>query len=209
MFVAGDEGLDVKQISDVLEIDKQDALNVLREMQREYKKAGRGLQIVEVAQAFQFTTLPEHAPYFERLAYSPVNTTLSQSALETLAIVAYKQPITRAEVDDIRGVKSERSIQTLHKKRLIEPVGRSEKVGRPILYATTREFLDYFGLGSLDDLPDLPDFYSSDDVEREADFLLDRLHDYRQFNDDDEEKPDTEEAKEGDLFSEHTEDIKE
>lgn len=158
LFASGDEGLDARQIADVLEEDDRLVKELLQQLKNDLRREGRGIQIVEIAGTYQLTTLPEHAPFFERLAYSPSHGTLSQAALETLAIVAYKQPITRIEIEEVRGVKSERPIQTLVAKQLIQEVARAEVVGRPILYGTTKQFLDYFGLKSLNDLPKPPDF---------------------------------------------------
>lgn len=171
LFVAGDEGIDAKQLSKLLEIDQEAVVSILDGMKKEYKKARRGIQIVEIAGSYQFTTLPEHAPYFEKLAYSPTHATLSQAALETLAIVAYRQPIARAQIEEIRGVKSDRAITTLVNKSLIHEVGRMEGVGRAILYGTTKEFLDYFGLRGLDDLPPLEEI-DINEVETEADLFF-------------------------------------
>jgi segregation and condensation protein B len=156
LFAAGEEGLHPKEIAEYLETDVRTVRETIREMQEEWRQAGRGVQIVEVAQVYQMTTLPEHSPYFEKLAQAPNRSVLSRAALETLAIIAYRQPITRMEVEEVRGVKSERTIQSLLRKGLVKEVGRAEGLGRPILYGTTREFLDYFGLKSLDELP-MPD----------------------------------------------------
>ncbi len=158
LFAAGDEGLDARQIAEVLEQSPELVTELIQSLKNDLRRDGRGIQIVEIAGTYQMTTLPEHAPFFERLAYSPSHATLSQAALETLAIVAYKQPITRIEIEEIRGVRSDRAIQTLVAKQLIHEVARAEVIGRPILYGTTKHFLDYFGLKSLDDLPVPPDF---------------------------------------------------
>lgn len=175
LFASGDEGLDVKQIAGVLEIKSDIVRDVIEDMKHDFKRAGRGIQIMEIAGAYQLTTLPEHAPYFQRLAQSPTRATLSQAALETLAIIAYKQPITRVEIEDIRGVKSDRAIQTLSAKQLVEEVGRAEQIGRPILYGTTKLFLDYFGLRSLDDLPDVTSLQDVDHLEAETRMLFEKL----------------------------------
>lgn len=171
LFISGDEGLELKQIAEVLDLMQNEVLALLEEMRREYQAQNRGLQIIEVAGTYQLATKPEHAPYFEKLASSPTQSTLSQAALETLAIIAYQQPITRSEVEEIRGVKSEKALNTLLSKSLIKEVGRKEGAGRPILYGTTKEFLDYFGLNSLDDLPPLPEQLGE---EREIEALFSR-----------------------------------
>ncbi|MBN6188522.1 SMC-Scp complex subunit ScpB [Aneurinibacillus sp. BA2021] len=169
LFVAGDEGIEVKQLASILDLENHEVIALMDEMKQEYKNQQRGLQIVEIAQAYQFTTRPEFAEYFEKLVDTPSHATLSQAALETLAIIAYKQPITRLELEEIRGVKCESSISRLISKALIKEVGRAEAVGRPILYGTTKEFLEYFGLRSLDELPPAPDFAAEGtDMEQEA-----------------------------------------
>ena len=174
LFVSG-EGLDAKTLADILEMDPTSVTNFVYELQADLKKASRGLQIIEVAGIFQITTLQKHAPYFEKLASSPTHTSLSQAALETLAIIAYKQPITRAEVEEIRGVKCEKAIYTLTSKKLIHEKGRAEATGRPILYGTTREFLEYFGLGAITDLPPIPAIAVDEAVELEVDLLYQKM----------------------------------
>jgi segregation and condensation protein B len=183
LFMAGEEGLDAKQLSEVLEVDKKQVVEWMQQMKQEYKEHGRGIQIVEIAEAYQFSTLAEHAPYFQRLAYTPTHSTLSQAALETLAIVAYKQPLTRIEIEEIRGVRCEKAIHTLVAKGLIQETGRAEVVGRPILYGTTKEFLEYFGLRSIEELPDAPEMLSPEDIEDEAKILFNKLDNQLSFDD--------------------------
>ncbi len=184
LFVAGDEGLTARQIAEVVEQPLDIVLDVIHDLKGDYKRSKRGIQITEIANAFQLTTVPEHAPYFERLAYSPSRSTLSQAALETLSIIAYRQPITRVDIEEIRGVKSDRALQTLMSKDLIEEVGRAEAIGRPILYGTTKSFLDYFGLDSLKGLPDSSQFESDMDLDEETQLLFEKL-DGRQMTIDD------------------------
>lgn len=188
LFLAGEEGLSLKQLAEVTE-QRQDVItDALLDMKNSFKRTGRGLQIVQIAGHYQLATLPDHAPYFERLAYSPSRSSLSQAALETLSIVAYRQPITRVEIEEIRGVKSERAIHSLVNKDLIEEVGRAEAIGRPILYGTTKAFLDYFGLAGLKDLPDLADYESTDQLEEETQLLFQKLEEQQlTFDDVDEE----------------------
>lgn len=172
LFVVGDEGLTIKQLSEVIELEEITVNEALHSLILTYEESNRGLQIVEMAGAFRLTTRADHAPYFKKLATSPIHSSLSQAALETLAIVAYKQPITRMEVEDIRGVKSEKSIQSLSSKLLIKEVGRAQGTGRPILYGTTPLFLDHFGLRSLKDLPPLPEEVDENSIEDEADLFF-------------------------------------
>lgn len=188
LFLAGDEGLTVKQLAEVLDQRSEVIVDALKDMKKSFKKAGRGLQIISIAGGYQLATLPDHAPYFEKLAYSPSRSSLSQAALETLSIIAYRQPITRIEIEEIRGVKSERAIHTLVNKDLIEEVGRAEAIGRPILYGTTKAFLDYFGLGSLVDLPEMDQFENTENLEEETQLLFQKLEEQQQLTFDDVEK---------------------
>jgi segregation and condensation protein B len=175
LFAAGDEGLTLKQMALVLEINESTALDIINELINDYKQAGRGINLVEVAGTYQLTTKKEHAVYLKKLVESPSSSSLSQAALETLAIIAYRQPITRAEVEEIRGVKTERPIQTLTAKALIKEVGRVEGTGRAILYGTTKEFLEYFGLKTLKELPPLPEKVDEEYVQEEADLFFERF----------------------------------
>jgi len=175
LFASGDEGLDVREIADVLELDWRVAEELIDDMKETYVKENRGLRITKVAGSYQLTTNPDHAPYFAKLAQAPTRGSLSQAALETLAIVAYRQPITRIEIDEIRGVKSDRALHTLVAKELIQEAGRAEAVGRPILYETTKQFLQYFGLSALKDLPDAEQMAGEIDLEAETRMLFEKL----------------------------------
>ena len=146
LFIIGDEGMTLEQLAEIVEIDVKTVYDALLNFSTIIKNNNRGLQMIEVAGAFRLTTRPEHTDYFKKLAISPIHSGLSQAALETLAIVAYRQPITRMEIDDISGVKSEKAIQSLTSKLLIKEVGRAPGAGRPILYGTTTFFFDHFGL---------------------------------------------------------------
>ena len=173
LFAAGDEGLTLKQLSTVLEIDESISLDAISALKEDYQSQDRGIAIKELAGTFLLTTKKEHSDYLKKLVESPASQSLSQAALETLAIVAYKQPITRTEVEGIRGVKSERPLQTLSAKALVKEVGRAEGTGRAILYGTTKEFLDYFGLKSIKELPPLT--VSTDDTDEEADLFFEKF----------------------------------
>ncbi|GED24034.1 segregation and condensation protein B [Brevibacillus agri] len=172
LFISGDEGIDAKEISEIVEVSEEEVIDLIEDMKADFRRAGRGVQIVEVAKAYQLTTLPEHVPYFERLATSPGQSTLSQAALETLAIIAYKQPLTRSEIEEIRGVKCEKALNTLLSKQLIREAGRAEGIGRPILYATTKEFLEHFGLREISDLPEPPVNLDIEEIRMEASALF-------------------------------------
>ncbi|MFE0560516.1 MULTISPECIES: SMC-Scp complex subunit ScpB [Paenibacillus] len=187
LFLSGEEGLSVRQIAEITEQSDGLVGEALEDMKEEWERYERGIQIVQIAGNYKIATLAEHAPYFERLAYSPSRSSLSQAALETLSIVAYRQPITRVEIEDIRGVKAERAIHTLVSKGLIEEVGRAEAIGRPILYGTTKSFLEYFGLANIKDLPEPSQFEDNDNLEEETQLLFDKL-DGRQLTFDDVEE---------------------
>lgn len=172
LFISGDEGIDAREISAITQTPEEEIIDLIEDMKADFRRAGRGIQIVEVARAYQLTTLPDHAEYFERLASSPSQSTLSQAALETLAIIAYKQPLTRSEIEEIRGVKCEKALNTLLSKQLIKEAGRAEGIGRPILYATTKEFLEHFGLRELTDLPPPPVNLDIEEARLEASALF-------------------------------------
>lgn len=154
LFVWG-EPLDVKTAAEVFNMNWKDAHDYFLELKEEYEQEGRGIRIVEVNKSFQFVTEAENSVYIERLCTPVKEKRLSQSALEVLAIIAYKQPITKGEIDSIRGIKSDRVIEGLMKKELIREGGRSTSIGRPILYKTTDAFLKHFGFETLKDLPDI------------------------------------------------------
>ncbi|MGM0874050.1 MAG: SMC-Scp complex subunit ScpB [Bacillota bacterium] len=176
LFASGDEGLSLRQLSVVLELEEQEVIDILDELSQSYKGKERGIELVEVAGHYQLTTKKDHATYLKKLVEAPVNSSLSQAALETLAIVAYRQPITRTEIEEIRGVKTERPIQTLVSKILIKEVGRVEGTGRAILYGTTKEFLEYFGLKSIKELPPLPDKADEEYEQEEADLFFEKFN---------------------------------
>lgn len=156
LFVWG-EPLDVKAAAEIFNISWKEAYDCFQELQAEYEQEGRGIQIREIDKSFQFCTNIENSEYIERLCTPVKEKRLSQSALEVLAIIAYKQPVTKGEIESIRGIKCDRVIEGLMKKELITEVGRSSGIGRPILYGTTPVFLKYFGFRNLKDLPDIDD----------------------------------------------------
>lgn len=155
LFVVGDEGITLDQISNILDISTQDAQKYLKELQQEYEKESRGIRISFLADSFKLTTKKEHIEYYQKLITTNPNSSLSQAALETLAIIAYNQPITRVKIDELRGIASSFLIRKLMAKDLIKVCGKSDLPGHPNLYKTTKEFLDYFGLATLNDLPDI------------------------------------------------------
>lgn len=154
LFVA--EGpLDVKRLSDVLEgVDKGEVSSILSEIQSEYETEGRGFRLIEVAGGYQMRTPKENSDWIKSL-YRQRPVRLSRATLETLAIIAYKQPITRAEIEVIRGVDVDGVLSTLLERRLVRAVARKDVAGRPFLYGTTPEFLEVFNLKDLTNLPTL------------------------------------------------------
>ncbi|TSB46847.1 SMC-Scp complex subunit ScpB [Alkalicoccobacillus porphyridii] len=176
LFVTGDEGLSHKQLAEVLELEEHDIKEAVHFLKQNFQTQKRGLQVIETAGILKLATLPEHTDYFKKLAASPIHSGLSRAALETLAIIAYKQPITRLDIDEVRGVKSEKSLQSLISKLLVTDVGRVAGTGRAILYGTTSYFLDHFGLKSLDELPPLPDHGDHGELEDEADLFFEKMN---------------------------------
>lgn len=148
---------DIARVDERLDEDTVEA--VVQQLREEYEAQERSWQVYEIAGGYQLLTRPEFAPYLERYATVPQQTRLSNPALEVLSVIAYRQPIGRNEVEEIRGVGSSGVLKTLQDRNLIDVVGRSEGLGRPLLYGTTAKFLDHFGFNSLEDMPrpdDLP-----------------------------------------------------
>lgn len=159
LIFASREPLTPRQIGQVLQgVPREAWRQALDELREEYARDGRGLQVAEVAGGWQITTRPEYNDWIRELIDPKSPTRLSIQALETLAVIAYKQPVTLPEIIELRGVKSGGVIKTLLEKRLIRIVGRKEVVGRPMLYGTTKEFLLHFGLKDLAELPKIEEF---------------------------------------------------
>lgn len=154
LYVTG-EPMKLKDISEIIGCKASLTKNLLKEMSYLYNDEIRGIKLISMNDEYQFVTKPENSEYIEKLLGSNSRQALSQASLETLAIVAYKQPITRIEIDDIRGVKSDSAVAKLIEKSLIKEVGRLEAPGRPILYSTTDEFLKQFGIENTKELPEL------------------------------------------------------
>lgn len=164
LFVTGDEGLSSKQIESLTDATSIDVKEALTKLQEDYVKSEyRGIELKELAGTYQLISKKQNASTIQRLIENPTSQPLSQASLEVLAIVAYKQPITRIEIEDLRGVKSERPLHTLSLKGVIQEVGRAEGTGRAILYGTTKEFLNVFGLNDMNELPPLPESQVTED----------------------------------------------
>ncbi len=174
MFVWG-EPLDCKSAADVFNMDKKEIYPLFKELQEEYEQEGRGIVIREINKAFQFVTREQNADYIERLCTPVKAKKLSQSALEVLAIIAYKQPVTKGEIEAIRGIKCDRVVDGLQKKELVEEKGRSNAIGRPILYGTTDTFLKNFGFSSLKELPEIDDIEGAINTDADAEEEIDEV----------------------------------
>lgn len=155
LFAVGEEGITLNLLCEVMDIEAEKAKELLKELQRRYESDAYGIRISFLGNAFKLTTKREHALFYQKLLGNPESQTLSESALEVLAIIAYNQPITRNIIDEMRGVASGQIVRKLCARGLIKISGKSQMPGRPNLYATTSDFLDYFGLATLDDLPKL------------------------------------------------------
>ncbi len=154
LLFASDTPLEAERIREVLDLpDVHEAGRLIEELRARYEASSQGLQIVEVGGGYRMITRPEVAPWLVRLARARTRTRLSRPALEALAIVAHKQPVSRPEIDAVRGVNSEAVLDNLLERRLVRITGRKEAPGRPYLFETTREFLVAFGLRDIGDLP--------------------------------------------------------
>ena len=168
LFVVGEDGLTIETIQDVLELNDEEAKILIMDLKKSYEAEDRGLRIDFLGNKFKLTTKVEHREYYQKLLESPETNTLSQAALETLAIIAYNEPITRMQISALRGVDTTQVIRKLVAKGFIKESGRSDLPGRPIMYETTSEFLDYFGLATIDDLPDIQQFITEEKVDKDS-----------------------------------------
>ena len=154
LLFAVNEPISLRKIIDIIEgVDSKDIREAIKQLREEYDSSDRAFQIEEIANGFQILSRPEYHEWISRVRKKTVEAKLSQSAMETLAIIAYKQPIIRSEIEAIRGVQSGQMIRTLIEKGLVKIVGRDDVLGRPILYGTTKRFLEHFSLKSVKDLP--------------------------------------------------------
>ena len=153
LFVVGDEGLTITQVEDILEINEEEAKELVLELKRSYESDKHGIQLGFLGDRFKLTTKKEHKEYYKKLVDNAETNTLSNQALETLVVVAYNEPVTVYKIEEIRGVGSRDMVRKLLAKGLLKEVGKSEGAFRATTYATTRDFLDYFGLSSKEELP--------------------------------------------------------
>ena len=163
LFTMG-ESVELTQIASAIQQDKETTRKLLNNMMDRYQEEDRGIQIIELEQSYQMCTKKEYYECLIRLALHPKKPALTDVMLETLSIIAYKQPVTKGEIEKIRGTNCDRTISKLCERGVVKDVGRKNVPGRPILYGTTEEFLTYMGLRSLDDLPKLPDDINEDEL---------------------------------------------
>lgn len=155
LFVVGDDGISIKELCEILEVGEEEVKSLLSELKKDYESNERGLRISFLGNTFKLTTKSEHKAYYEKLVTDSKTYTLSDASLETLAIIAYNEPITRGKIDEIRGVSSGQIVRKLLARGFIKECGKEDTLGKPNLYKTTDEFLDYFGLATKKDLPKL------------------------------------------------------
>ncbi len=155
LFISGEDGLTLDEITKIVELDKEEVKKVIKDLYNDYENINRGMHIEYLGEHFKLTTKAKHKEYYKKLVAEEESSNLSQSSLETLAIIAYNGPITRTDIDELRGVNSSYVIRKLLLKGLIEEVGRADSAGKPRLYNITNKFLDYFGLGSVEELPEI------------------------------------------------------
>ena len=162
LYIVGDDGLKIEQLAVTIDRSLEDTEVILNNIQRKYASELFGIELVAYGKVYKFISKKDIYPYAQELFHTVKHNTLSQSALETLAIIAYKQPVTRVEIEELRGVGADMMLRKLQARNLIREAGRSEAPGRPILYEVTEEFMDSFKLYTLNELPDLPE-YSNDE----------------------------------------------
>lgn len=165
LYVTGDEGLTTEQIAFVFDISTVEAKELVEELKYMYESNFRGITIINTANSYKMATRSEYIDYYKKIYADNNKSRLSNASLEVLAIVAYKQPITRAEIEDIRGINSDNIIRRLLAMSLVKEVGRLDTPGRPIIYGSTNDFLDYFNLASLEELPELLDSIDFDNLD--------------------------------------------
>lgn len=167
LFIAGD-AVPLASIAQTIELDQATTRAIVRSLAEQYEREKRGLRIIELENSYQMCTAAECFEYIRNMYRSPKRQGLTQALLETLAIIAYKQPITRAEVEEIRGVSSDHAVSKLLEKRLITEVGRGDTPGKPILFGTSNEFLRYFGFKNIGELPPLEEETPMEPSEQEG-----------------------------------------
>ena len=166
LYVVGEEGLKIENIAAVMDIGTEDVKALLTNIESKYRFDQFGIELVNYGGSYRFVTKKAIYPYVQKLLHNEKAASLSNAALETLAIIAYKQPITRVEIEELRGVGCDMMLRKLQARELIKEAGRSDAPGKPILYEVTEEFLNSFGLETIGMLPDLPEFNNDENEER-------------------------------------------
>ena len=162
LYIVGEDGIRSSQLAEVMELELEVVEEALKNIELKYSSEEYAIELVSFGGVYKFLSKQAVFPYAQRLFQTAKANSLSQSALETLAIIAYKQPVTRVEIEELRGVGCDMMLRKLQARNLIAEAGRSEAPGRPILYEVTDEFMDSFKLLSLDELPELPEFNSEE-----------------------------------------------
>ena len=165
LYIVGDDGIRPEQLAVTIDRSLEDTEVILNNIQRKYASELYGIELVAYGKVYKFISKKAVYPYAQELFHTAKHNTLSQSALETLAIIAYKQPVTRVEIEELRGVGADMMLRKLQARNLIREAGRSEAPGRPILYEVTEEFMDSFKLYTLNELPDLPEYNNDEENE--------------------------------------------
>ncbi len=170
LFAAG-EAVDIKDIASALEQDTKTMTSIMNELVDDY--SGRGIKIIRVDSAYQMCTQSDYFDYIKKLYQAPKRKVLSTTLLETLAIIAYRQPVTKGQIEEIRGVSADHAVNKLVEYNLVDEVGRLDAPGKPILFGTTDEFLRYFGFKALDNMPELPKIGEQMklEIQQELDFI--------------------------------------
>lgn len=172
LFIVGDEGLSETDIKEILEIGDLEFNYLIKNYQEQLLALNRGLTLKYLGERYKLTTKPEYYSYYQKLALNPANFNFSNAMLETLAIIAYNQPVTRMEIENIRGVNCDHLVKKLLGRNLIREAGRKDSIGKPMMYEVTHEFLDYFNLENLDELPDI----SNEEKNDEEDLFETKYH---------------------------------
>lgn len=171
LYIVGDDGLRVDQLAATIDKSLEDTQVILDNIQRKYASEIYGIELVGYGKSYKFISKASVFPYAQELFHITKPNTLSQSALETLAIIAYKQPVTRIEIEELRGVGADMMLRKLQARNLIREAGRSDAPGKPILYEVTEEFMDSFKLYTLNELPDLPEFSTDEEENKEKELF--------------------------------------
>lgn len=165
LYIVGDDGAKIEQLALTIDKTLEDTEVILKNIQNKYASEIYGIELVAYGKNYKFVSKKDVYPYAQELFHTAKQNTLSQSALETLAIIAYRQPITRIEIEELRGVGADMMLRKLLARNLIKEAGRSDAPGRPILYEVTEEFMDSFKLYTLNELPDLPEYTNDNESE--------------------------------------------